>query len=283
MCDVCAATRGRVTRRGLVRLAGLGAGSAALVIAGLHRRRGALARQDEATPPATDTHSIPWSYEGEDGPERWGELDPVYATCSRGVAQSPVDITRPVEADLGDLEFAYRPISPLPIVNNGHTIQVNVPAGQSVTVDGTSYELRQFHFHAPSEHTIDGRAQAMELHLVHVAADETIAVVGLLLAEGEDNAALQPVFAAMPETAGPEHRVPGSVDLAALLPAVPTTYRYLGSLTTPPCAEGVQWLLFTEPGQISAAQLAAFRKINGSNARPVQPLNVREVEEDTSA
>ena len=282
MCDACAPNARPISRRRLVRLAGLGAGGAALSLAGLGLRGGTRARANGEPAAADETRPAHWSYEGEAGPEHWGDLDPDYATCSRGARQSPIDVAQPAGEDLADPAFAYEPISPLRIVNNGHTVQVNVPAGQSVMLDGTSYELKQFHFHAPSEHTIAGEAQAMELHLVHVAADGTIAVVGLLLREGAEDAALSPVFEAMPAMAGPEQEVKGSVDLAALLPATRTTYRYLGSLTTPPCAEGVHWLVFVEPAEVAPAQVEAFGRVFGANARPVQPLNDREVEEDTT-
>jgi carbonic anhydrase len=280
VCDACDSNAKTLNRRGLVRLAGLGAGGAALSVAGLSLRDGALARSNEA---ADETHEVHWSYEGEGGPEHWGELSPDNALCSRGVEQSPIDVAQPTDADLVNLDFAYQTVSPLHIVNNGHTAQVNVPAGLTLTLDGTSYSLKQFHFHAPSEHTVDGQALAMELHLVHAAEDGTLAVVGLLLAEGEAHEVLKPVFEAFPAMAGPEQEVAGSVELAALLPAVRTTYRYEGSLTTPPCSEGVHWLLLTEPAQVSAAQVAAFHKVFGDNARPVQPLNERTIEEDATA
>jgi carbonic anhydrase len=280
MCEECIAPSRTISRRGLVRLAGLGASGAALTVAGMRLGGGVLA--DDATPAATAVPPAHWTYEGEDGPEHWGDLDPTYASCSGGTEQSPIDITGPTEEDLADPEFAYQPISPLNIVNNGHTVQVASPAGNTVVIDGKTYELQQFHFHTPSEHTIDGQAQAMELHMVNKADDGSTAVVGLLLKEGQENAALKTVFEAMPVMAGPVQEVTGSVDLAAVLPEKRTTYRYLGSLTTPPCTEGVAWTLFTEPVEVSTEQIEAFRKIVGANARPVQPLNGRTIEDDTT-
>jgi carbonic anhydrase len=187
------------------------------------------------------------------------------------------------ESDLANIEFDYQIVSPLQIVNNGHTQQVVIPEGSGITLEGTRYPLKQFHFHAPSEHTIDGVADAMELHLVHITDAGEIAVVGVLLAEGDENSALKSVFEAMPAMAGPQQEVKGSVDLNALLPAQLTTFRYMGSLTTPPCSEGVHWLLMTERSSVSTAQVEAFRKIFGPDARPVQPLNDRDVQEDASA
>jgi carbonic anhydrase len=283
MCEVWTTHARSMSRRRLVRLAVVGAGGAALSIAGLDLGGGVVARRHAGTPEAGLDHEVHWSYEGEEGPEHWGELDSEFATCSGGTAQSPIDIAQPTDADLTDLEFAYQTISPLHVINNGHTGQVNVPAGSSVTLDGVSYQLAQFHFHAPSEHSIAGQRPAMELHLVHMADDGTLAVVGLLLTEGEENDALMPFFQALPAMAGPEQEVTGRIDLAAVLPAMQTTYRYSGSLTTPPCSEGVHWLVFTEVGQVSAAQVEVFGKVFGANARPVQPLNDRTVEADTSA
>jgi carbonic anhydrase len=184
---------------------------------------------------------------------------------------------------LPDVEFNYEVISPLPIVNNGHTVRVNVPAGSSITLDGKEYLLEQFHFHAPSEHTIDGKHYAMELHFVHETADGEAAAVGVLIEEGDDNPAFQPFFDAMPKTAGPQQEVEGSIDPNAFLPVIKTTYRYEGSLTTPPCVEGVEWLLMTEPVSVSPEQVEAFRSIYDMNARPIQPINGREVDEDTTA
>jgi carbonic anhydrase len=262
-------------RRGIVKQ-GI-AGSAALLL-GL---RSWKARAGDATPGATDEQPH-WTYEGEEGPEHWGELDADYASCSTGEEQSPIDISEADGADLTDIAFSYQTVSPIRLVNNGHTLQVNIPEGSSIAFDGATYPLKQFHFHTPSEHTIDGRAEPMELHLVHITDGGEIAVVGVMLAEGEENVALQPVFAAMPATAGPEVEVDGSIDLAALLPTVQTTYRYSGSLTTPPCTEGVHWLVMTEPMTVSTTQIETFRAVFEMNARPVQPLDERTVNEDTT-
>src|SRR5687768_13242225 len=150
------------------------------------------------TPAATAAH---WTYEGEEGPEHWGELSADYAPCETGRAQSPIDVAIADPADLANVTFSYQPAE-LTIVNNGHTVQVNYPPGSTITVDEKSFELAQFHFHAPSEHRINGVAAAAELHLVHRASDAALAVVGILLTEGEANAALAPVFANLPTTAG---------------------------------------------------------------------------------
>lgn len=279
MCEACEAVRRTLSRRRLISAASAGAGAVLVTTTGLGLR-GALA-DDHAAPEAE--HAVRWTYEGEEGPEYWGELDPAYATCSGGTEQSPIDVSGPAEADIANIEFDYQVVSPLHIVNNGHTEQVVIPDGSGIRLDGKQYPLKQFHFHAPSEHTVDGVAEAMELHLVHITEAGEIAVVGVLLAEGEENAALKSVFEAMPAMAGPQQEVTGSVDLNALLPAQLTTYRYMGSLTTPPCSEGVNWLLMTDRSSVSTAQVEAFRKVFGQDARPVQPLNDRTVQEDTTA
>jgi carbonic anhydrase len=281
MDDACEKLATTFSRRRFVQLGVAGAAVVAGVTVG--DSGPGLARADDATPSAEEHESAHWTYEGEEGPEHWGELDPDYASCSGGTQQSPIDVSKTNGADIANIEFSYQPVSPLHLINNGHTLQVNIPEGSSITLDGVTYPLKQFHFHAPSEHTVDGRAEAMELHLVHMTDDGTTAVVGVLLAEGEGNPALTAVFEAMPAMAGSEQEVTGSVDLAALLPEQRTTYRYMGSLTTPPCSEGVDWLLMTEASSVAPAQVEAFRTVFGADARPVQPLNGRTVTEDTSA
>src|SRR5262249_47941337 len=147
------------------------------------------------------------------------DLDPSYAACSQGTAQSPIDITNPTHGDLPSITYAEQSLSPIRIINNGHTIQVNAPPGHTIAFDGVTYELTQFHFHTPSEHEVDGQAQAMDLHLVHTDKDGTLAVLGVLLQEGTEHAALKPVFDNMPSTEGPERTIAGTVELSALLPA----------------------------------------------------------------
>ena len=239
----------------------------------------------QAPAQSSGTTQVPaahWTYEGEDGPDHWGELNADYETCASGRSQSPIDVVNPDPADLANVTFQYQQ-EPLEIINNGHTVQVNYPAGSSITVDGTNYELIQFHFHSPSEHHVSGVPTAAELHLVHRDADGALAVVGVLLTEGAPSPALAPIFDNLPAQAGPAETVPRvQVDATGMLPQDRTTYRYPGSLTTPPCTEGVTWLLMTDPLEVSADQLAAYTQIYEGNNRPVQPLNDREVVEDTT-
>ena len=214
-----------------------------------------------------------WSYEGATGPNEWGALGKEYAACSQGAAQSPIDLSAPISADLDGVAFRWPTETDGAVTNNGHTIQVNVPNGSAIKLDGTTYELLQFHFHHPSEHLLDGKPLAMEAHFVHRSSDGNLAVLGVLIEEGAENAALAPIWAAMPAHKGDGPVV--SVALKDLLPADRTLFRYAGSLTTPPCSEIVNWVTFKTPIQASREQIAAFATLFPMNARPVQPLNRR--------
>jgi len=227
-----------------------------------------------------DSHgeALHWSYAGETGPEHWADLDSEWVIAREGREQSPINIAKPIEEDLPPIEFNYHP-SRVNIINNGHTIQVNYDAGSSVKVDGETYQLQQFHFHAPSEHKIDGKSSEMEMHLVHKSAQGELAVVGVLINSGAANEAFEPVWKNLPTSAGDEQHYEDQVSTADLLPDSRSYFTYPGSLTTPPCSEGVKWLLLTTPIELSADQVARFAKIYGANNRPVQPLHDRRVAE----
>jgi carbonic anhydrase len=219
---------------------------------------------------------VDWGYEDNIGPACWGDLSPDFILCKTGNEQSPIDIPSTAAANPADLLFEYAPTG-LNIVNNGKTIQVNPDAGSALVVDGIRYQLLQFHFHNPSENTVDGAATEMELHLVHVNADAGLAVVGVFLTAGAHNAAYAPVLENMPSEAGNLEDVDGvTVDTAALLPDDRSYWRWDGSLTTPPCTEGVKWFMLREPVQLSAQQIAAYKALYTGNARPVQPMNHRD-------
>jgi len=220
-----------------------------------------------------------WGYEGPHAPEHWGSLDPGFAACSHGREQSPIDLTGAEPVTLSEIGFEYAP-SPISIQNNGHSIQVNYEPGSGIVLDGTRYGLVQFHFHHRSEHTVDGADCPLELHLVHADADGALAVVGVFVEEGAANGALAPVWRHLPAKAGPAALVQGTVDAAALLPERRTTWRYRGSLTTPPCSEGVSWLMMTEPVTASREQIEAFAALFPVNNRPVQRLNGRRLVTD---
>ena len=232
--------------------------------------------------PSTDAHHAPhWSYSGEGGPDHWASLEPAFAACGSGKNQSPIDLAFATPSDIPNVSVHYQP-SLIDIVNNGHTIQVNYAAGSYIEVDGVRYDLVQFHFHAPSEHLVNAKRYDAELHLVHKSATGELAVIGVLIEKGADNPAFATVWNALPAEEGPEHTLSAQTDAAAMLPVLRTTYRYSGSLTTPPCSEGVKWIVMTAPVQMSAAQLAAFTRIIDGNDRPVQPLGGRTLIEDTS-
>ena len=236
-------------------------------------------QMEESHPAATLPH---WTYEGEEGPAHWGELDSAYALCGTGANQSPIDVQSPKGQDLTNISFHYQP-SEVNILNNGHTVQVNYDAGSYMEFDGVRYDVVQFHYHAPSEHALDGKLFAAELHIVHKNVDGNLAVVGILFDEGAQNDALQPFIDNLPAEKSDIHDAGVTINAADLLPSVQTTYRYSGSLTTPPCSEGVHWNLMTTPVELSSAQLGALDALfEGGNNRPVQPLNDRTLAEDTT-
>lgn len=225
-----------------------------------------------------------WGYEGEAGPENWGELSPDYALCADGSAQSPIDIRDASELTLVDIEFHYDEAeaggdSSDVISNNGHTIQVDAAPGRSIVYNGIRYDLLQFHFHAPSEHRIQGAAALMEAHFVHRDANSgNLAVVGILLEEGEgDNEAYAAVLERMPAEVDEPAALPAPLAMQSLLPDRRGYYSYQGSLTTPPCSEIVRWLLLDTPVELSARQIAAYTALYSNNARPVQPLGKRDL------
>jgi len=220
-----------------------------------------------------------WSYEGHGGPAQWAELEKDYATCGLGKIQSPINITETKKEKLAEIEFSYQP-STLKLLNNGHTIQVNVADGSSIKIDADQYKLVQYHFHTPSEEQVQGKYFAMVAHLVHKNAAGQLAVVAVLFEQGRENEALKPVWSKLPEKESIEQAFAETkVNAAQLLPATKGYYAFEGSLTTPPCSEGVRWLVLKQPVELSAQQLAQFRSIIHSNARPVQPLNGRVVKE----
>ena len=215
-----------------------------------------------------------WSYGEHGGPKEWGELDKAFATCKLGKVQSPIDIRGAKAADLPAIKFTYKP-SPLKLIDNGHTIQVNYAPGSSIEVGGVRYELLQFHFHKPSEEKIDGKSHAMVAHLVHKGADGKLAVVAVLLDQGGANPTINTVWKNLPKQKEKEISVKATVDAAALLPGDKGYYTFQGSLTTPPCSEGVRWFVLKTPVKIAESEIAAFGKLYPMNARPTQPLNGR--------
>jgi carbonic anhydrase len=228
-----------------------------------------------------------WSYEGADGPEHWSTLAPQFAVCSTGLRQSPIDIpatSRPAPFGSGQLAYGETRLN---VVNNGHTLQVNYDAGSALLLDGERYNLRQFHFHAPSEHLLAGHAYPMEAHFVHRAPTGELAVVGVMLFGGNDedpmafgpdasNGLVDMLLERMPATPAKTTRAKPST-WRSLLPGSRRYLTYRGSLTTPACDEGVRWLVMAQPVIVGASQVDRFKAVFGANVRPVQPLNGRQV------
>lgn len=216
-----------------------------------------------------------WGYTGHEGPASWGELSPKYKTCGIGKNQSPINITTSLDAKLDAIAPSYTTASNS-IVNNGHTIQVNIDGGSTLTVDGMTFELKQFHFHTPSENHIEGKSFPLEAHFVHLDKEGNIAVLALMFEEGEENKELAKVWAKIPKEAHEKSALVLTDISKALLPENKEYYRFNGSLTTPPCSEGVRWLVLKTPVSISKAQVEAFSHImHHPNNRPIQATNAR--------
>ncbi|SNZ02178.1 carbonic anhydrase [Persephonella hydrogeniphila] len=216
-----------------------------------------------------------WSYHGATGPEHWGDLKDEYIMCKIGKNQSPVDISRIAEADLEDIKFHYSP-GATSLLNNGHTIKVSYEPGSYIVVDGIRFELKQFHFHAPSEHTVKGKSYPFEAHFVHADKDGNLAVIGVLFKEGKENPVIKKLWENLPSHTGEKVKLAHKINAYDLLPKRKKYYRYSGSLTTPPCSEGVRWLVMTTEMEMSKEQIEKFRKLMGGDTnRPVQPVNAR--------
>jgi carbonic anhydrase len=218
-----------------------------------------------------------WGYEGATSPANWGKLSSKFSLCEAGRNQSPVDVKDVVDADLLPITFNYHMLSPADIVNNGHTIQVNLWSGGEITLDGEVFKLKQFHFHTPSENTINGRQFPFEAHLVHLNKKNEIAVVAIMFELGEDDELLAALWNDIPLKVGTHHKLHiKALKNMEFENELTRYYRFNGSLTTPPCTEGVHWVVMKATRHISKAQLSTFQKaLTHPNNRPVQPLNAR--------
>jgi len=218
----------------------------------------------------------PWGYSKDKGPERWGELDPAFTTCTAGKNQSPINLHSFIKSDLKPIEIHYQ-VGGNEILHNGHTVQINYAPDSKISIEGHDYALLQYHFHAPSENLINGKSYPMEVHLVHADKSGNLAVIAVMFAIGETNESLAQTWPHMPETAGDKHPL-SNITAESLLPAKRDYYLYNGSLTTPPCSEGVRWLVMKEPVTASKAQIEKFAlTIRHPNNRPVQAVNARPV------
>ncbi len=223
-------------------------------------------------------HPPHWSYGGAGGPEQWSKLDPEFSKCATGSRQSPIDIRDGVKVQLDPIQFDYQ-LGGFRVLDNGHTIQVNVAAGNSIEVLGRRYDLVQFHFHKPAEERINGRQFDMVAHLVHKDLEGRLAVVAVLLSRGTPQPVIQAVWNNLPLERGEDIAASVAIDLNKLLPEDRRYLTYMGSLTTPPCSEGVLWMVMKSPVQMSAEQIAIFSHLYPMNARPVQPASGRLIKE----
>lgn len=245
---------------------------------------------DSVKPAPVSARPVHWGYAGEDGPTAWATLSPVYALCGDGKAQSPINIVKTDAKGGAAWKLDYKTTSLRiahnehmdDIIDNGHTIQVTVDEGSTFSFGDKTYSLKQFHFHTPSEHTVDGKNMPMEMHMVHQGADGSLAVVSVLFEEGKvANENFAKIIANLPNAKGErKHITDANLELKVHLPKDNYAYHYVGSLTTPPCSENVQWLVLRDKVSLTADQINAFSSRIGPNNRPTQPLNDRTVKVD---
>jgi len=218
-----------------------------------------------------------WDYSEAYGPSHWGDLKPEFAACKNGHRQSPIDIRNPQKAELPPIYFRYKS-SPLHIINNGHTIMVNYGPGSFISVGENEYALKQFHFHIPSEEKINGKSFDLSVHLVHADEKGKLAVVTVLLQQGEDNPLVRELWNNLPKEKEKEERLDSiQIDVSHILPSDRSYYTFSGSLTTPPCSEDVAWFVLKDPASVSAEEIRHFSRLYRNNARPTQPLYGRVV------
>jgi carbonic anhydrase len=251
--------------------------SLAAALAAAHRA-GVPSEPVDAGHAAAPAHAAHWDYQGEGGPQAWGDLKPEFKACSTGQRQSPIDIRDGIQVQLEAISFDYRPSS-FTVIDNGHTVQVNVGSGNSISVGGRRYELLQFHFHRPSEERINGRQFDMVAHLVHKGPEGRLAVVAVLLDRGSVQPIVQAVWNALPLEKHLEVPAPVAINLNQLLPDDKRYYTYMGSLTTPPCSEGVLWMVMKQPVPIAPEQINIFTRLYPMNARPIQQASGRLIKE----
>lgn len=226
---------------------------------------------------AQEAHPPHWTYTGPEDPKHWGKLDPAYAACANGHRQSPIDIRDAKKADLPALNFDYNAV-PISIVDNGHTVMINYESGSTLTVGHKVYKLTQFHFHHPSEEHINGKKFDMVAHLVHADAEGHLAVVAVLFTKGVANPLLETLWRNIPTEKEKTLALSSlSVNAKVLLPADLGYYTFSGSLTTPPCTEGVSWFVLKTPSTLSPEQLTTFAKLYPADNRPIQPTYQREI------
>lgn len=214
-----------------------------------------------------------WNYDSV-GPSKWGNLSPAYNLCATGDQQSPVDLRNGITARVAPVRLDWKS-GKFTVQNNSHSIEAKVPSGSSVTIGSERFDLTQFHFHSPSEHAVAAKRSAMEVHFVHVHQDGRIAVLGAFLEAGGHNEAFSAVMKVAPAKAGGEAPTESVVDPRQMVPGSLDSWRYEGSLTTPPCSQNVSWIIFTRTVSVAQSDIDTFRKIFPVNARPLQQVNRR--------
>ncbi len=219
--------------------------------------------------------NVPWSYTGPNGPEHWADMREEFKLCGSGKEQSPINISGAKVENLPVIQFDYK-LGSLEILHNGHTVLVKRAKGNSITIGGEQYELLQFHFHSPGENRVDGKAFPMEIHLVHKNAKGKILVLGVFARIGAKNTVLEKAWNHMPQQSGGRKKVASvTINAIDLLPTDRSYYRFKGSITIPPCSEGIEWIVLKTPVEVSNEQIKQFSQVIGANARPVQPVYSR--------
>ena len=231
----------------------------------------------QQTAPASAASGANWSYYGKLGPSHWAKLDPSYAACARGKQQSPIDIRgAKVDPSLKPIEFHYL-TGPVTMVNTGHTVRVDVAPGSYIIAGGTRYDLVEFHFHDPAEDLLDGKDADLGIDLLHKSASGEIAVIAVRMNEGNTDGVLAALWPSLPRTVGATTKIDEPINPAGLLPADRGYYAFTGSLTVPPCTEGVHWFVMKHTRESSGDQLAAYAALYPQSARPLQPLHGRKI------
>jgi carbonic anhydrase len=264
------------------RLAAMRANQAARAAAAAKARKAAEQRRKQqataAVAAAKPFHSDTWSYEGETGPANWGKINKAWTKCGSGERQSPIDIRDGMRVELEQITFDYKPSS-FTVTDTGHTIQVDVAGGNYLHVLNRQYELVQFHFHRPGEERINGKSFEMVVHLVHRDAEGKQAVLSVLLERGHAQSTIQTVWNNLPLEKHDVIRPTIVLDVNQLLPEKRDYFTYMGSISTPPCDEGVLYMVMKNPLQASPAQMALFSRLYPMNARPVQASAGRVIKE----
>ncbi|NHZ32057.1 carbonic anhydrase [Massilia rubra] len=265
------------------RLALMRANQAARLAAAAKAKKVSVTRREAVSAitqpaPARPFHSDHWSYEGETGPANWGKINAAWSKCDTGTRQSPIDLRDGMKVDLEQITFDYKPTG-FNVVDNGHTVQVTVGGGNFITVQNRSYELLQFHFHRPSEERVNGKGFEMVVHMVHKDPEGKLAVLAVLLERGKGNNMIQTVWNNLPLEKLDVVNPNVVLDVAEMLPQRRDYFTFMGSLTTPPCNEGVLWLVMKQPMQASPAQMALFSRMYPLNARPIQASSGRMIKE----